>query len=812
MIPNSEHLGSTKRQRIFVQGIVQGVGFRPFVYGLASELGLAGYVLNDDRGVMIEVEGPSPDVETFTTALTERAPPLARVDFLSKDLLDSTGESGFSIIPSQGGSARNTLVSPDVATCDDCLAEMLDPANRRHHYPFTNCTNCGPRFTIIQDIPYDRDKTTMRVFPMCPDCQREYEDPLDRRFHAQPNACPVCGPHVELLETDHVAQGNGHGEHARTRSVAVRSDAISMAAEALAAGRIVAIKGLGGYHLACHAFDGAAVGRLRRRKHRAAKPFALMVPDLATAKILSHVSLEEADLLRSRRRPIVLLDSRSDSGIPEAVAPGLNTLGLMLPYTPLHVLLLEAFAEHIEPGQAAALIMTSANVSDEPIAFRDQDALERLGLIADAFLVHDREIHMRCDDSVIRVVEKAPHMLRRARGYAPEPLTLKEAFPVPVLACGGQLKNTFCLGRDKQAFVSHHIGDLANFESMASFTESIDHYRKLFGVEPEVVAYDLHPEYLATRYAFESAIPTKIGVQHHHAHIASVLAEHCLPGPVIGIAADGTGYGTDGAIWGGEVMLADLVDFQRLAHLAYVPLPGGEQAIRQPWRMGAVYLQYAFGNEFERLESPFMRNLDPVKWRAIARMIRRGLNTPATSSMGRLFDAVAALLGLRTEVQYEGQAAIELETLAEPLRSGYPFRIRAGDARPALLDVRPVIRAIVEDLENGLSTSYISGRFHRTIAEMLLEACRDAREQSGVADVALSGGVFQNKLLLQQLRAMLEADGFQVYVNRLVPPNDGGLSLGQAAVAAARLERSASGTEAADPDLEQSALPAALRR
>jgi hydrogenase maturation protein HypF len=508
-----------------------------------------------------------------------------------------------------------------------------------------------------------------------------------------------------------------------------------------------------------------------------------MVPDIETARQLCLVSSAEEDLLRSRRRPIVLLAKRPACPVADEVAPSSNTLGLILPYTPLHVLLLEAFAAKKPKGQPAALVMTSGNLSEEPITYRDDDALERLAPIVDVWLVHNREIHIRCDDSVIRQVAGGEQLFRRSRGYAPEPIRLEQNFPVPVLACGGHLKNTFCLGREKQAFVSHHIGDLENLETLASYKAAIAHYQKLFGIEAQAIVYDLHPEYLATKYALESEITPKIGVQHHHAHIASVMAEHGLNGPVIGVAADGTGYGTDGAIWGGEILLSDLISFERLMHLAYVPLPGGERAIRQPWRMAAVYLQQAYGDDFLKLDIPFVRQLDQKKWSAIKQMIQAGVNCPPTSSLGRLFDAVAALVGLRTEVQYEGQAAIELEVQAVPAENGYPFEMQED----GLLDVRLMMRAIVEDLVKGISISEISGHFHRAVAHMLMNACQIARKKTGVTDIALSGGVFQNRLLLEQVLLLLEADGFKVYINRLVPPNDGGLSLGQAAIAAARL-------------------------
>ena len=767
-----------ERRRIIIQGIVQGVGFRPFVYGQALHRNLVGFVLNDSAGVTIEVEGSPDALDGFQRALREKAPPLARIDSLIIEPVEPCYETAFIIAHSQAGSERHALISPDTATCDDCLRELFDPADRRYHYPFINCTNCGPRFTIVKDVPYDRDKTTMRIFPMCPACQAEYEDPLNRRFHAQPNACPTCGPQTHFITlSDH--------------------NPITTAAQHLAAGSILAIKGLGGYHLACDALNTEAVQRLRQRKHREAKPFALMVPDLETARRLCQVSDAEAVLLQSHRRPIVLLSQRPDCPVAPAVAPAYNTLGIMLPYTPLHHVLLHAFAEQIQPGQLAVLVMTSGNLSDEPIAYQDEDARQRLASIAEGMLAHNRDIHMRCDDTVIRITAGGEQIMRRSRSYVPEPLSLPFDLPAPLLACGGHLKNTFCLGKGQQAFVSHHIGDLENLETLTSFREGIEHFKRLFDIYPKAVAYDLHPEYLATKYALDMDIPRKIGVQHHHAHIASVLAEHRIQGPVIGLAADGTGYGTDGAVWGCEIMSADLLGFERLAHLAYVPLPGGDHAVRQPWRMAAVYLAQAYGDAFLDLDIPFVHQLDRPKWHVLAQMIERGINSLPTSSLGRLFDAVAALIGLRNEVLYEGQAAIELEILAQQQEKGihegqsiiYPFTISTRDQMPTTLDVAPMFRGIVSDIQQGVPASEIADRFHHSIAELLATVCFGTREQTGLNIIALSGGVFQNRLLLEQLVKRLEGMSFQVYVNRRVPPNDGGISLGQIAVAAAQLQR-----------------------
>jgi len=815
-------MGSTiQRRRIIISGLVQGVGFRPFVYSQAHRRELGGFVLNDSNGVTIEVEGSWEALDGFERALRQEPPPLARIDSIVSDEIEPRNETTFTIAHSQASAERNALISPDTATCVDCLHEVSDPQDRRFRYPFTNCTNCGPRFTIVQDVPYDREKTTMRVFPMCPACQKEYNDPLNRRFHAQPNACPVCGPYVRLLEKQFRRDGGGvdDGRGPRARSIGSlqwspmvgATDTIHTAAQYLARGAILAIKGLGGYHLACDALHVEAVQRLRQQKHREAKPFALMVPDLETARQLCSVSDAEAKLLQSHRRPIVLLEQLDvetqeiSVRIAPGVAPAYNSLGIMLPYTPLHYLLLQSFAALRGSDHPAVLVMTSGNRSDEPIAYQDEDARERLAPIADGVLIHNRNIHMRCDDSVVRVTNVGEQLFRRSRGYAPEPIPLAFDLPMPMLACGGHLKNTFCLGKGQQAFVSHHIGDLENLETLTSFQEGIEHFQRLFDIYPQAVAYDLHPEYLATKYALDTDIPQKIGVQHHHAHIASVLAEHGLQGPVIGVAADGTGYGTDGAVWGCEIMSADLRGFERLAHLAYVPLPGGEQAVRQPWRMAATYLASTYGDDFLDLDIPFIHKLDRSKWRTLAQMAARGLNSPSTSSLGRLFDAVAALVGLPEgagvepyagTLLYEGQAAIELEIAAFQASSAgdtrkniYPFTLKMRDSTETLLNVTPMFRAIVSDIREGIPISSIASCFHRSIAALLATTCAGVRARTGLNIVALSGGVFQNRLLLEQLVTRLEEMAFQVYINRRVPPNDGGISLGQIAVAAAQLEQ-----------------------
>lgn len=794
-----------QRWRVLVQGIVQGVGFRPFAYAQALHWKLTGFVFNDSSGVTIEVEGTQEALQAFQRTLREKAPPLARVDTVSIEQIPLRHENIFRIVQSRTSDQRSALISPDTAICDDCLHELFDPTDRRYQYPFINCTNCGPRFTIVEDVPYDRNKTTMRAFTLCPACQEEYDDALNRRFHAQPNACPSCGPQARLLVWKNPGSplpGTTFFEY----DSKYEPEPVVQAARLLATGTILAIKGLGGYHLACDALNVAAVQRLRQRKHRDGKPFALMVPDLATARILCQVSDAEAALLESRQRPVVLLVQRQASPLAPGVAPGYHTLGLMLPYTPLHHLLLYTFASMATPASPVALVMTSGNMSDEPIAYRDEEAWQRLKPLADGMLAHNREIHTRCDDSVLRIAARSTQFFRRSRGYAPEPISLAFEVPMPLLACGAHLKNTFCLGKGRQAFLSQHIGDLENLETLNAFEQGIEHFQRLFATVPAAVVHDLHPEYLASKYALNLDCPRSIGVQHHHAHIASVMAEHGLEEPLIGIAADGTGYGTDGAIWGCEILRADRREFQRLAHLAYVPLPGGEQAVRQPWRMAAVYLHQAYGEAFLKLDIPFVRQLERAKWRILTQMISRGLNCPSTSSLGRLFDAVAALMGLpatsppdpysASTQSYEGQAAIELEQLARATNAADKvYSCAIFDLEPAKLDVTPLIHAIVNDIQQGVPAPAIAHRFHMSIAALFAQACARIRKQTGLNTVALSGGVFQNRLLLEQLIALLEEMTFQVYINRRVPPNDGGISLGQIAVAAARLRAEVSLTE-----------------
>ena len=754
-----------------MRGIVQGVGFRPFVYALAQRHGLAGLVRNDTEGVHIEAEGPPEELERFLREIKEKPPPLAVIENVAWRPLAIREEREFRIEASREGVRRQALISPDVATCGDCLAELFNPADRRYRYPFTNCTNCGPRFTITRSVPYDRAMTTMAHFEMCPECRREYDDPSDRRFHAQPNACPVCGPQMKLLDRF------GHELHSRLE------DPILRTARMLRGRAIVAIKGLGGYHLACDPFDAKAVRTLRGRKVRQDKPFALMARDLEQVRKLCRVGPEEERLLTSPARPIVLLERREDSGVAEEVAPRQKALGVMLAYTPLHHLLLR--------DAELPLVMTSGNRSDEPIAYRDEEAFEQLWDIADYFLVHDRPIHMRIDDSVVRAVGEKEYQIRRSRGYAPRPLGVAESLGRHILACGGELKNTFCVAKEHHVFLSHHIGDLENYETLLSFREGIKHYCRLFDVQPELVVYDLHPEYLSTKYAreLEEAGLPAVGVQHHHAHIASCLADNERPGKerVIGVALDGTGYGTDEAVWGGEFLEGSVKEgFVRRAHLEYVPLPGGAAAIRQPWRMALAQLVALYGEE-EALKLPLalVRRAGEQNVRLISRIVERKLNSPLTSSAGRLFDAVAALVRLpgSWRTTYEGQAAVELELVADGSASrGYPFRLRPED-EGWVVETQQTVAGVVEDLLSGCEVGEIATRFHRAVAEMVVTGCEEIREVGGAGAVALSGGTFQNMLLLGRVVGLLEEKGFEVYRHRRVPANDGGLALGQAVLA-----------------------------
>ncbi|MFF5210875.1 carbamoyltransferase HypF [Streptosporangium sp. NPDC000396] len=756
------------RIRIRVEGIVQGVGFRPHVHSLARRLALSGWVGNDGQGVFIEAEGTAEGVARFQEDLRDHAPPLAVIHRITASAIPARGDQGFHIAGSRAGSERVTLISPDVATCADCLAELFDPADRRYRHAFINCTNCGPRFTVVRDVPYDRPATTMAAFAMCERCAEEYLDPQDRRFHAQPISCPACGPALRLL--------GAHGDACGGAGSRAGGDPIGLAAELLGSGGVLAVKGLGGYHLAVDAGDEDAARTLRSRKHREDKPFAVMVADLDAARALCELGRDAERLLTSPRRPIVLLPRRPGAPIAEAVAPGDRRLGIMLPYTPVHHLLSRQFAR--------PYVLTSGNRSDEPIAYQDHDAFARLSDIADCFLTHDRPIHIRTDDSVIIPMGGRELPLRRSRGYAPEPLRLSRPVRRAVLACGAELKSTFCLAKGHHAFVSHHIGDLENYETLRSFTEGIDHFRRLFDITPQVVAHDLHPEYLSTKYARETDGVDLVGVQHHHAHIASCLADNDEAGPVIGVAFDGLGYGTDGTFWGGELLVADLNGFTRAGCLAPVPLPGGTAAIRQPWRMAAAHLDAAYdGAPPDDLP---VRSRQHRLWDDVVAVARSGVNSPLTSSAGRLFDAVAALIGLHDTVNYEGQAAIALEQRADPAeRSAYSAGF-LDEAGLLLIQTGDLVRAVVDDLRGRTDPATIAARFHNGLAAVTAASCVRLRADTGIGTVALSGGVFQNRLLTDGLVQALQRHGFRVLTHHRVPPNDGGISLGQAAVAAAR--------------------------
>ncbi|WP_416984763.1 carbamoyltransferase HypF [Streptomyces sp. T028] len=765
------------RRRVVVRGVVQGVGFRPYVYGLATELALVGHVTNTPEGVVAEVEGSGAAVTRFCERLALQAPPLAVVESVHHQELPLTGGEAFTIRASRTDGPARTLVSPDTATCADCLAELADPADRRHRHPFVNCTHCGPRFTIVTGVPYDRAHTTMAGFPMCADCAREYGDPADRRFHAQPVACPACGPRLRLI------------------APAAVGDPIAGARTLLAAGAILAVKGLGGYHLACDATNDEAVALLRRRKGRGDKPFAVMARRTADIEHLVRLGPEERHLLEGGVRPVVLLRRRPDpsyaAGDPRpaaAVAPGSPDLGVMLPYTPVHHLLLGLPGD---PDGSRLLVMTSGNVSGEPIVTDDTEALERLAHLADAWLVHDRPIHVPCDDSVVRVCDGEPLVIRRSRGYAPLPVPVP--LPVrPALAVGGDLKNAFCLGAGRKAWLSAHIGDMDDLGTQGAFDRAVGQLESITGVRPELLAADRHPGYRSTGWADRNAAGRPVTrVQHHHAHVAAAMAEHGLDGtrPVIGVAFDGTGHGDDGAVWGGEFLLADYDGFTRFGHLAYVPLPGGDAAVRRPYRMALSHLRAAGLDRSADLPCTAACPHDEIG--ALERQLERGLNCVPTSSMGRLFDAVSSLAGVCHRAGYEAQAAVELEAAALHAPAGdataYDFALRApeeGGRGAVQADPAPVLAAVVRDLRAGCAPALVAARFHRGVAGLVRRMCVLARERHGLGTVALTGGVFANTLLSTACRAVLREDGFTVLRHRLVPPGDGGLALGQLMVAA----------------------------
>ena len=748
------------RRLIRVTGVVQGVGFRPFVSNLARKHELCGWVRNTSGSVEIDVEGPADSVEGFIASLAAEAPALARVSSVTAIEADPAGCASFEILESRVEAGGEGVIPADVATCHDCLREVADPGDRRSAYEFTNCTNCGPRFTIVRRVPYDRPNTTMSAFDMCPDCAAEYRDPDNRRFHAEPIACPTCGPRV-WMEID----GRRLDE-----------EPLALAGKLLREGRTVAIKGLGGFHLACDARNDEAVRLLRARKGRVAKPFAIMVRDIEEAGRVSELTARARDLLLSVRRPVVLARKRPDSGISDEVAPGNRNLGVMLPYTPLHALLLD----HSPP----ALVMTSGNLSEEPLVFTNSTARAKLASLADAFLVHNRDIHVPCDDSVVRADGLSGSILiRRARGFVPDAIDL----PVEcgeVLGVGGEQKNTFCLAWGRQAVISQHIGDLDTAETFDYFSYAVDHFLALFGRAPEVIAHDLHPDYLSTRYALERGGARLVGVQHHHAHIAACLAENLRAERCIGVALDGTGYGTDGTVWGGEILLADLAGFERAGRLAPIRMPGGEAAIRDPRRMAAAYLQAAYGQDFESVAEKLELEFTELERRVVRHQIETGFNSPLTSSAGRLFDALSAAIGICRERSYEGQPAVELEMAADESESGsYPVGVTMADGL-LTLDAASVFRAAVDDYTRGSDRSVVSARFHNSVVDLLVAACEQVREGTGLSLAALSGGLFQNAIIVWRLKRRLEDAGFEVLVHRLVPPNDACISLGQVAVAA----------------------------
>ncbi|WP_030318919.1 carbamoyltransferase HypF [Streptomyces flavochromogenes] len=796
-----------RRSRVVVRGVVQGVGFRPFVYGLATGLRLSGHVTNTADGVVAEVEGDPQAVETFCARLAPDAPPLARVESVEAADVTASGASGFTIVPSRRGGAVRTLVPPDTATCDACLAELADPADRRYRHPFITCTHCGPRYTIVTGLPYDRLHTTMAGFPMCPDCAREYADPADRRFHAQPVACPHCGPRLRLITApgDPASSGTDPSpDHPRADPGRdPDADPIAAARRMLASGAILAVKGLGGYHLACDATNPAAVAELRRRKARGDKPFAMMAADLADIEPLAHLCPLERELLTGSVRPVVLLRRRDDArprqgaAPAEAVAPGSPDLGFMLPYTPVHHLLLGLGLGAADGQGPRLLVMTSGNLAGEPIVTDDGEALTRLAGLADAWLQHDRPIHVPCDDSVVRVCDGERLTLRRSRGYAPLPVALPVEV-APSLAVGGDLKNTFCLGDGRQAWLSAHIGDMDDLATQLALTSAEWRLESVTGVRPGLLAADRHPAYRSTRWAREHAEGRPVvAVQHHHAHVAAAMAENGLDGtaPVIGVAFDGTGYGLDGAVWGGEFLLADYAGFERFAHLSYVPLPGGDAAVRRPYRMALAHLRAA-GLAADRA-LPCTRACPPGELPVLERQLAGGVNCVPTSSMGRLFDAVSSLVGICHHAGYEAQAAIELEAaalrapdVAEDER--YAFRLGSPQSgAPLTADPAPLLRAVAADVLDGTPTAVVAARFHRAVARLVRTVCAAARGGTGVETVALTGGVFANTVLSSACAEGLREDGFTVLRHRSIPPNDGGLALGQLVVAARITDRTA---------------------
>ena len=760
------------RVRIEVSGIIQGVGFRPLIYRLATTQGLTGYVANTAAGVTIEADGPEPDLERFVQAITTEKPPLAIIDELHVEKLEidpALTHNSFEIQESISSGSRVGPITPDSDVCSNCLAELFNPEDRRYLYPFINCTDCGPRYTLTEKTPYDRPQTSMKHFPLCEQCQAEYIDPLDRRFHAQATCCPLCGPSVTLTDS--------HGQNLDS------ADPLQMAADFLKSGKILAIKGIGGFHLAVNASDPEAIANLRKKKGRPDKPLAVMAASLEKIKLFACISLEEQELLAGRSKPIVLLQKKSPFGLAENVAPANRFIGAMLPYTPIHHLLLKS------PG-VLALVMTSGNLSGSPIVKDNNEAFEKLANIADYFLLHDRPIVTQTDDSVIRLDGSYSAIYRRARAFVPTAVSLKKNCG-HTLALGAIIKNTICLTKEKEAFLSQHIGDLDNIDTQLHQKNITDHFQSLMRIEPDLLVHDLHPDYPGTRYALsQKELPT-IAIQHHHAHAVSCMAEHGLHGPVIGLTLDGNGYGPDHTVWGGEVLLADYHAFERLAHLSTVEMPGGDAAIHEPWRMAVSHLYRAYGPEYRGLKLPLLHDhADTII--IIEQMIEKSINSPLTSSCGRLFDSVAALLGLRHTVSFEGQAAAELEMLLESDNtdnSSYSYEIIKAEESPWLLPVKPIIIGLVNDILGSIPPKLVSRRFHNTLAALFTKVCREIRDQKNINQVVLSGGVFQNLNLLRQIKTSLEVLSFDVYAHEHVPTNDGGLSLGQAVAGRAMYEK-----------------------
>jgi len=755
-------------KRLIIRGMVQGVGFRPFIFNLANRLSLKGNVSNISSGALINIEGRAGDIESFCDLIPAQCPPLALITDSSIQNVSFRKFKEFSISASSIDNDKTGMVLPDISICDKCVSEMLDPLDSRYQYPFINCTECGPRYSIIEDIPYDRHKTSMKQFKMCETCLSEYTDYKNRRFHAQPNACKKCGPKLCLYD--------------RHKNIINTKNPVKETANLLKSGYIVAIKGIGGFHLAVDAKNDDAVKLLRQRKIRPDKPFAVMSFSIENIKKYALVEKKEEKSLCSLQRPVVLLKKKFPFSLSEAIAPGNCFTGVMLPYAPLHYLLLqESFS---------ALVMTSGNISGEPVAAKSNEAFEKLSDIADYFLINNREIIHRSDDSVIKYISDSPAFIRRSRGYVPAPVILKNNVP-QILACGGDLKNVICLTKNNKAFLSQHIGNIENPETFRFCMETIKHMQSLFNIKPEIITHDLHPDYLsskfAKKYASENTDIVRVPVQHHHAHIAACMAENMIDGPVIGVALDGTGYGTDGSIWGGEVLVVEAGRFQRLAHLAYIPMPGAAAAVREPWRMGIAYLYHTFGDDFFDFGIPFLQKIDTKKVKTLIQMISAKINSPLTSSMGRLFDAVAAIAGIRNNITYNGQAAMELESVSS-IRNKKLYEYFLDNNEIVSIDVRPMIREIVLDLEKGIETGIIGRKFHNTLIRMLADICSTIKKKTGLNRVALSGGVFLNKILSTELTDALKDNGFKVFTHRLTPANDGGLALGQAVVAASIIQ------------------------